>query len=43
MSVSTFDSELRSLIMQYVTGQLEEKRFLAAYRRLIRLRTLLRH
>jgi hypothetical protein len=41
MTASTLDSELKSLIMQYVTGQLEEKRFRVAYRRLVRLRTLL--
>gem|GEM_PF-2570210 len=42
MSISTLEDELRTLIMRYVTGELGEKRFLAAYRRLIRLQALLR-
>ncbi|NLA57534.1 MAG: hypothetical protein GX855_01300 [Firmicutes bacterium] len=41
MRVSTLDDQLRSLVMRYVTGRLEEKRFLTAYRRLVRLRSLL--
>ncbi len=42
MDVSTINNELRSLIMRYITGNLEEKQFLTAYRRLVRLHALLR-
>lgn len=42
MGVSILDSELKELIMLYVTGNLEEKQFRAAYRRLVRLQALFR-
>lgn len=41
MAASMLDRELKSLIMRYVTGEIEERRFLTAYRRLMRLHTLL--
>lgn len=37
----TLDKKLRSLIMSYVTGQMEEKQFLKAYRRLLRIQSIL--
>ncbi len=41
MGTSILDNELKELIMLYVTGNLGEKQFRAAYRRLIRLQALL--
>ncbi|HHV94718.1 MAG TPA: hypothetical protein GXX47_09310 [Firmicutes bacterium] len=40
VSAAALDDEVKSLIMRYVTGKLEERQFLTAYRRLMRLRSL---
>ena len=36
VGIPTLENELKELVMLYVAGDLEEKRFLAAYRRLVR-------
>ena len=41
VGIPTLENELKELVMLYVAGDLEEKRFLAAYR-LVRLQALLR-
>ena len=42
MAISALDHKLRELILLYINGSLEEKKFVTAYRRLIRLQALFR-